>query len=144
MPVEDLVKKYGSPLYVISEDTIIKTYKEAFRAFSLRYPKVQFAWSYKTNYLDAVCRLFYKLGSWAAVVSGFEYEKALRNNVLDNHILFYGPYKTRKALIKAIENDSMIHIDHFDEMYTLFELADETSKQPRVAIRVNMDTGLYP
>ena len=144
MPVEDLVKKYGSPLYVISEDTIINTYKEAYRAFSLRYPKVQFAWSYKTNYLDAVCRLFHKLGSWAEVVSGFEYEKALRNNVPGNHILFNGPYKTREDLIKAIENDSIIHIDHFDEMYTLFELADETSKQPRVAIRVNMDTGIYP
>lgn len=142
--VKDIVNNFGSPVFVISEKTIIDTYKEAHRAFSLRYPKVQFAWSYKTNYLDAVCRIFHKLGSIAEVVSGFEYEKAQKNNVPGEKIIFNGPYKTKDDLIKAIENNSLIHIDHFDEMYSLFELAENTKKQPRVAIRVNMDTGIYP
>ena len=42
----------------------------------MRYPKVQFAWSYKTNYLDAICHVFHSEGSIAEVVSDFEYEKA--------------------------------------------------------------------
>ncbi|MCX7954677.1 MAG: hypothetical protein N3A01_05755 [Bacteroidales bacterium] len=142
--IKEMVEKYGSPLFIISEQTIINTYKEAYRAFSLRYPKVQFAWSYKTNYLDAVCRIFHKLGSWAEVVSGFEYEKALRNGISGDKIIFNGPYKTKEDLIKAIENNSLIHIDNFDEMYTLFEIAENAKKLPKVAIRVNMDTGIYP
>jgi hypothetical protein len=62
---------------VISERTIRKTYQNAVRAFKTRYPKVQFAWSYKTNYIDAVCNVFHQEGSWAEVVSIFEkeYEK---------------------------------------------------------------------
>ena len=44
----------------------------------------------------------------------------------------------------AIEHDSLIHIDHLDELYTIIELSEKMDKKPRVAIRVNMDTGVYP
>ncbi|MDD5582707.1 MAG: alanine racemase [Candidatus Marinimicrobia bacterium] len=142
--IESLLKEYGSPLFILSEKVLRKTYKEAYRAFSSRYPKVQFAWSYKTNYLNAVCKIFHQEGSWAEVVSGFEYEKALTNGVSGSKIIFNGPFKSREDLKKAIENDSLIHIDHFDELYELLNLARDLEKRPKVAIRVNMDTGIYP
>jgi diaminopimelate decarboxylase len=143
-PVKDLIGEFGSPLFVISERTIRETYKKAHHAFSTRYPKVQFAWSYKTNYLDAVCRIFHQEGSWAEVVSGFEYDKALANGVKGSQIIFNGPDKTDDDLKKAIENDSLIHIDHFDEMYSILALTGTSGKKPKVAIRVNLDTGVYP
>jgi len=142
--VKELFEKYGSPLYVISEKTIRETYQEAYKAFSTRYPKVQFAWSYKTNYLDAVCKIFHQEGSWAEVVSGFEYEKAIQNNVPGHQIIFNGPFKTKEDLLKAINNGSLIHIDHFDEFYMILDIIQECQKRPQVAIRVNMDTGIYP
>jgi diaminopimelate decarboxylase len=142
--VHDLIEKYGSPLFVLSERTIRNTYRRALKAFKNRYPRVQFAWSYKTNYLDAVCKIYHQEGSWAEVVSGFEYDKALRNGVPGNRIIFNGPDKTVDDLKKAIQNDSLIHIDHLDELYTIVNLTDELNKKPRVAIRVNMDTGIYP
>ena len=142
--VKDLVEKYGSPLFVVSERTIRDTYRRAKKAFTTRYPKVQFAWSYKTNYLSAVCNVFHQEGSWAEVVSGFEYEKALRNGVEGSKIIFNGPDKTETDLKRAIENESLIHIDHLDELYTIFEISEKSTKRPKVAIRVNMDTGIYP
>jgi diaminopimelate decarboxylase len=142
--IDEIINKYGSPVFILSEKTIRETYKTAYRAFSTRYPKVQFAWSYKTNYLDAVCRIFHKEGAWAEVVSGFEYEKALDNNIPGNKIIFNGPDKSRRDLIKAINNKSLIHIDHFDELYTIIKLVEELNERPQVAIRVNMDTGIIP
>lgn len=142
--VKKMIEDYGSPLYVISESTIRSTYKKAKKAFTTRYPKVQFAWSYKTNYLNAVCNVFHQEGSWAEVVSGFEYEKAIRNGVDGKKIIFNGPDKTADDLRKAIQNESLIHIDHLDELYTILELTEEIEKRPKVAIRVNMDTGIYP
>ena len=142
--IDELIEKFGSPVFVLSEKTIRETYREAYRAFSMRYPKVQFAWSYKTNYLDAVCRVFHDEGSWAEVVSGFEYRKALNNGVPGKHIIFNGPDKSEKDLLEAVENESLIHIDHFDELYTLIEFAKTTKKKPQLAIRVNMDTGIFP
>ena len=142
--VKDLIDEYGSPLYILSEKTIRKTLSTAKRAFTTRYPKVQFTWSYKTNYLDAVCSVYHQEGSWAEVVSGFEYDKAISNGVDGKFIIFNGPDKSAEDLEKAIQNNSLIHIDHFDEMYMLNELSDKLNKKPKVAIRVNMDTGIYP
>lgn len=142
--VKSLINEYGSPLFVISERQIRRNYHNAVRAFKTRYPKVQFAWSYKTNYINAVCNVFHQEGSWAEVVSGFEYKKAIGNGVPGNKIIFNGPDKSIEDVKLAIENDSLIHIDHFDELYALIELCENINKKPRVAIRVNMDTGVYP
>ena len=142
--VDKLIQEYGSPLFVISEKTIRNTIKKARKAFETRYPKVQFAWSYKTNYLNAVCSIFHQEGSWAEVVSGFEYDKAINLGVDGRKIIFNGPDKSEQDLTKAINNDSLIHIDHLDELYSITELAEKLQKRPRVAIRVNMDTGVYP
>lgn len=142
--VKDLIGEFGSPLFVLSEQTIRKTYQETVRAFKTRYPKVQFAWSYKTNYINAVCAVFHQEGSWAEVVSGFEYNKALNNGIQGNKIIFNGPDKSDEDLRSAIRNRSLIHIDHLDELYRLTALSEELQEQPDVAIRVNMDTGIYP
>ncbi len=142
--VQSLMAEFGSPLFVLSERTLRRHYQDAYRAFSTRYPNIQFAWSYKTNYLNAVCRVFHQEGSWAEVVSGFEYQKALGNGVPGNKIIFNGPEKTNEELKLAAENGSLIHIDHFDELFQLLEISDQLSRKPRVAIRVNMDTGVYP
>ena len=144
VPVKDLIKQYGSPLYVMSEKHLRDTYKKATRAFKTRYPKVQFAWSYKTNYINAVCNVFHTEGSWGEVVSRFEYEKALGNGVPGNKIIFNGPDKTEDDLTRAMKNNSFIHIDHLDELYTAIELAEKLEIKPKVAIRINMDTGVYP
>jgi diaminopimelate decarboxylase len=142
--VKDLIEQYGSPLYVVSEKTIRETYRNAMRAFTTRYPKVQYAWSYKTNYINAVCNIFHQEGSWAEVVSEFEYDKALANGVDGKNIIFNGPDKSREILEVAINNGSLIHIDHLDELYMIIELAETTKKTPKVAVRINMDTGIYP
>ena len=142
--VEELVAKYGSPLYVFSEHSLRRAYRDTLRAFSLRYPKVQLAWSYKTNYLDAVCRVFHQEGAWAEVVSEMEYEMARRLGVPGHQILFNGPYKPVPALRTAIEEGARLHLDHWDELWAVEKLAIEMNRKVNVAIRVNMDTGIYP
>ena len=144
VPISNLLEKYGSPLYIISEQSIREKYKSTVQTFKTRYPKVQFAWSYKTNYLDAVCKTYHQEGSWAEVVSGFEYEKALKNGVSGKEIIFNGPDKSNDDLTLAVKNESLIHIDHFDELYSLIEVSEKLNIKAKVAIRVNMDTGIYP
>jgi diaminopimelate decarboxylase len=142
--VKSIIEQYGSPVFVLSEQKMRQNYKSAVRAFNSRYPKVQFAWSYKTHYNNAVCNVFHQEGSWAEVVSGFEYKKALGNGMPGTNIIFNGPDKHVDELKLAVENDSLIHIDHFEELYLLIDLCAQLDKKARVAIRVNMDTGIYP
>ena len=78
------------------------------------------------------------------MVSGFEFDKALSLGVPGSQILFNGPEKSAADLEKAIIHNSCIHIDHFDELYLLIEQTGKLGKKARVAIRVNMDIGIYP
>ena len=137
--VEDLVKEYGSPLFVFSERTITSVYRELKEALSLRYPKVQLAWSYKTNYLDAVCRIFHREGSWAEVVSEMEFDKARHLGVPGKQILFNGPFKPDGALEKAFKHGARVHLDHFDEIQRAEAVAKRLRIKPRVTLRLNLN-----
>ncbi len=142
--IDELTEHFGSPLFVFSEKQIREKYRRLQRIFKTRYPKVRFAWSYKTNYLSAICSIYHQEGSWAEVVSEFEYDKARDLGVKGEHIIFNGPDKTDTALEKAIREKALIHIDHFDELYSIMEICEKNDLEANVAIRVNMDTGIYP
>ena len=144
VPIDELVEKYGSPLFVISEKKLRQKYREAYNAFSSRYPNVLFGWSYKTNYLQAVCATLHQEGAIAEVVSAFEYEKARKLGIEGKDIIFNGPHKPIEILEKAALEGAKIHIDHFDEILDLEKVAEKIGKQIKVAIRLNMDTGIHP
>lgn len=142
--VEKLLEEYGSPLFVFSERTIRKRFQRYLNAFKRYYPKTHFAWSYKTNYLQAIASIYHSEGSIAEVVSDFEYEKAKKLGVDPKDIIYNGPFKTEDSLRKALRDGSKVHIDHFDELSTIEKLAEELNIKPKVAIRINMDTGIAP
>ncbi len=142
--INDLVEEFGSPCFVFSESTIRTTVRRAKEAFKTRYPNVVFGWSYKTNYLDAINAIFHQEGSIAEVVSEMEYEKARNIGVPGSDIIFNGPNKSIAILTKAAEENAKIHIDHFDEIEDLEQVADKLGKKIKVGIRLNLDAGIQP
>lgn len=144
IPVKEIVEQFGSPVLVLSESQIRRRHRRLMDALQMHYPKVRLAWSYKTNYLGAVCNIFHQEGSCAEVVSGMEYGMARRLGIPGSEIIFNGPGKKRAELELAIKEGARIHIDHLDELYLIEKIAKELDLVPQVAIRVNMDTGIYP
>jgi diaminopimelate decarboxylase len=136
--VADLTKRFGSPLFVFSEQTLRGRIAEFRTAFRDRYPKVRFAWSYKTNYLDAVCGIFHQEGWDAEVVSELEYEMARRIGIPGSRIICNGAYKPASWCTRAARDGAMIQIDHFDEVDTLTAVVRSRPKPLQVGIRVNV------
>jgi diaminopimelate decarboxylase len=141
VPIADLVNQYGSPLFVLSERRLRENFRRHHRAFSTRYPKVIHAWSYKTNYLGAVCNILHQEGAWAEVVSDFEYEKARELGVPGKYILFNGPHKSRAILTRAVKEGAHIHLDHLDEIFMLEDIAKALNKKVPVTLRLHFNTG---
>lgn len=137
--IEELVNKYGSPLFILSVRELRDAYRALDRAFRTRYPKFQISYSYKTNYLKSVCSILHQEGAYAEVVSGFEYSIAENLGMPGNQIVFNGPYKTREELKHAFERGSMVNIDNYDEMQVVEEIAEEMGKTLEVGLRINMD-----
>lgn len=142
--ISDLIEKFGSPLFVFSKPLLQKKYREAKTAISAIYPNVHFGWSYKTNYLNAICKTFHDEGALAEVVSDFEYEKARALGVSGSNIIFNGPYKSKKILELAISENAQIHVDNHDEISDIEEIAARLNKIVKIGIRINFNAGIYP
>jgi len=142
--VETLVEAYGSPLFVYDEQNIRDTWRELHDALVRRYPKVALAWSYKTCYLDAICRIYHQEGALAEVVSGMEFRKARGNGIAVQDIVYNGPHKDEETLTEALLGGARVHIDHFDELALCERIARAHNIQPAVAIRLNIHTSTQP
>ncbi|MCX7091304.1 MAG: alanine racemase [Legionellales bacterium] len=139
--IKELIDTYGSPLFVTSEKKLRANVKRISSAFRRHWPDFVHGWSYKTNYTSAICNIIHQEGSWAEVVSSFEYEKARSLGIPGNRIIFNGPNKPRAILSRAIDEGAKIHIDHFDEMTMIEDIAREKNLMVHVTIRMNFETG---
>lgn len=139
--IAPLLEQYGSPLFILSEKTLRENARRLRQAFASRWPKVRHGWSYKTNYNNAVCSIMHQEGSWAEVVSDFEYLKARALGVPGSRIIFNGPYKPNYILEQAVQEDAIIHLDHMDELFALEQVAAKLEKQVSVGIRLTFATG---
>ncbi|WP_162300788.1 diaminopimelate decarboxylase [Alkalilacustris brevis] len=143
-PVVELLRDHGSPLFVFSEATLRRKLRRFREAFSSRYKNMSFAWSFKTNRLDAICKIMKDEGWTAEVVSEFEYQKARRLGYAGSEIVYNGPYKSRSSLKTALEEKALIQIDNWDELSVVEELAEELGGTFDVGLRVWVTTGHAP
>src|SRR4051812_21820867 len=92
VPVPELAEKYGTPLYVYSQATLLRHLKEVQTAFAPAEPIV--CYSVKTNGNLHLCRLMAEHGSGFDVTSGGELYRALRAGSNGAKIVFAGVGKT--------------------------------------------------
>lgn len=144
VPISGLVAEFGSPLFVFSEHDLRDKARRLRHAFRTRYPATSFAWSYKTNYLNAICQIFRDEGWIAEVVSDFEYEKARKLGFSGKEIVFNGPDKPRSILETAIHEGALVQIDNWDEFNVVEEIVKGVSKPVNVGVRVWLDAGVKP
>lgn len=142
--VSRLVREFGSPLFVFSEHDMKSKARRAKEAFASRYKRVSFAWSYKTNYLNAVCRIFHREGWLAEVVSDFEYEKARALGIPGSDIVFNGPDKPYGILKRAMNEGALIQVDNWDELDRVEKIAEASAQPMAVGIRVWLDAKIRP
>ena len=95
------------------------------------------AYSYKTNYLPAICAVLHSEGALAEIVSGMEYNLARSLGVDGKDIVFNGPFKSTEELTRAISEQALVNIDGFDELKAVSKIAKSLKKKARIGIRVN-------
>jgi diaminopimelate decarboxylase len=144
LAIEALAAEHGSPLFVFSESRLRRAATELREALSSRLGPVRLAWSYKTNWLRAVCAVFHSEGSLAEVVSEYEYQKARGLGVPGPEVIYNGPYKPEAALAEAFREGAQVNLDSYDEMVSAERVAARLGLRPRVGLRVNLEAGAYP
>jgi diaminopimelate decarboxylase len=133
----DLVKQFGSPLYVMDEAYIrnqCRLYVESFRASGLPF---QVAYASKAFSTMAMCRLVQEEGLSLDVVSAGELYTALKAGFPPEKIHFHGNNKTPDEIELALDADiGSFVIDNFTEITLLDGIAQQKGKKVNVLIRV--------
>ncbi|HOB69504.1 MAG TPA: diaminopimelate decarboxylase [Syntrophorhabdaceae bacterium] len=136
VPVENIVRATGSPVYIYSYRTIERHYKVFDNAFK-GVPHI-ICYSCKANSNIAILRAIGRLGGGVDIVSGGELYRSSAAYIPNDKIVFSGVGKTEEEIVAAIRsNILMINVESEEELSTIARIASKMKKHVPLSIRVN-------
>lgn len=133
----ELAKEYGTPLYVMDEETLrgnCRSYIEAAQRF---YPNTEVVYASKALSVLGVLKIIREEGLGLDVVSGGELFLALNAGFAPQKIIFHGNNKSPEEIVQALEAGvGLIVIDSLEEAELINKLATKLSKTQDVLLRV--------
>lgn len=138
VPLQAIATHVGTPCYIYSR-AALETYWKAFDdSFGPQAHQINYA--VKANSNLAVLNVLARLGSGFDIVSGGELERVLAAGGKAEKIVFSGVGKTITELRRALEvGVGCINIESEAELLRLNEIAVETHKKAKIALRINPD-----
>jgi diaminopimelate decarboxylase len=134
----EIVKEYGTPLFVYSENQLRKNYHDFKNAFSEVYDNIIIAAGIKANNLLAIRRILAQEGAGADCFVG-ELEVAMMAGIKPSLLYLNGSNKQLSELEAAIELGVTINVDNIQELEIIKEiLSYKTEKEANVCIRVKL------
>ncbi len=134
--IEELVKKYDSPLYILDEITLRKScraYKEALKKY---YPgKSLPIYASKANSSIFMSNLVSSEGLGLDAVSEGELLTALKGGVQNEKIVFHGNNKSDKEIEFAVRNNIKIIVDNDYDLERLEEISNSLNHDLEIMIR---------
>jgi len=136
--LEDLVKDFGTPLYIYSYHTLISHFLKLRQAFKKINPLI--CYSVKANSNLALLRALVKKGSGLDIVSGGELYRALKAGCAPGKIVYASVGKTEKEIEYAIRKGILFfNVESLSELEIINVISKKLHKTANVAIRINPD-----
>jgi diaminopimelate decarboxylase len=136
--LDELSRKYGTPLFVYSKAAMLAALAAYQRGFAGR--RAQIFYAMKANSSLGVLQVFAQAGCGFDIVSGGELERALAAGAKGANIIFSGVGKTRAEMRRALEAGiGCFNVESEAELEVLSEVAVAQNKTAPVSIRVNPD-----
>ncbi|MEM6253007.1 MAG: diaminopimelate decarboxylase [Cyanobacteria bacterium P01_D01_bin.156] len=129
--VLDLVKEFGSPLYILDELTLRTACQQYRQAFSQYYPGESLVmYASKAWNCLAVCAIALQEGLAIDVVSGGELLTAQKAGAQPENLYFHGNNKSSQELQQGIAAGCRIVVDNWHELKTVSNLAKVETPTP--------------
>lgn len=134
----ELIREFGSPLYVMDEQLIRQNCRNYVQAFRSVYPESEVIYASKVFSNRAVCRLVMEEDMGLDVVSGGELHTALSVGFPASRIFFHGNNKSADELRMALQAGiHRIICDNFYELELLNQLAGECAQKANILLRLS-------
>lgn len=141
--VKLLVERFGSPLYIVDEQTLRSACRQYREAFERYYPGESLVlYASKAWSCLAICALVASEGLGLDVVSGGELYTAIQANVNPNTLYLHGNNKSLDELQLAIETGCTIVIDNWLDLQMLAQLSEQISTSAPIRVMVRLTPGI--
>ncbi|MCH5353485.1 MAG: diaminopimelate decarboxylase [Acutalibacter sp.] len=134
----ELAERYGTPLYVMSEDeirSVCRRYRSSFEEYYQGNGKALYA--SKAFCCKEICRIVTEEGLDVEVVSGGELYTALQAGISPENIHFQGNNKTVSELEFAVNSGvGDIVVDNLSELYKLQKIAAKQGTIVPISLRI--------
>lgn len=138
IPVAELAREYGTPLYIYSQATLLHHLNQIQTAFAEAKPII--CYSIKANGNLSIARLMGQHGAGFDVTSGGEFYRALKAGPDTAKIVFAGVGKTDAEIRYALENRVyLFDVESEQELHAIGRVAESMGVVANVALRVNPD-----
>lgn len=132
-----LAKEYGTPLYVLDEQSIRKNIRLFKDSLAKNYENSLVIYASKALNCLELCRIAQEEGIGVDIVSGGELFTALKAGVNPSNIFFHGNNKTTDELEMAVDNEvGRIIVDNIFELEDLNEIAKQKGKIAKIMLRI--------
>jgi diaminopimelate decarboxylase len=132
----ELAKKFGTPLWIMDEETIIKAI-QALKDGLIDYPETKVFYAGKAFLCLAMCHILKKYGVGVDVVSAGELHTAVKANMHPDNILLHGNNKSPEELETALKlNGVRIVVDNEQELAFIAALAAKHNIQAKIFLRI--------
>lgn len=133
----ELAEIYGTPLYVLSENEIVKECQALQTQFIQKYERVRVAYASKALNVLAVLKIIEREGLCLDVVSGGELYTAMAAQFSPEKIEFNGNNKSLEELAMALDYGvGRIIVDGVDELDQIIALCQEKQTIAKVMFRI--------
>jgi len=134
--IEELVKKYDSPLYILDEITLRNSCKAYKKALEKYYPgKSLPIYASKANSSIFMSSLVASEGLGLDAVSEGELLTAIKGGVPNEKIVFHGNNKSDKELEFAVRNNIKVIVDNDYDLVRLDEISNSFNHDLEIMIR---------
>lgn len=138
IPVEELARAHGTPLYVYSTATLTRHWKVLHRSLSGLDHEVHYA--VKANSNLAVLSLLARLGAGFDIVSGGELYRVLKAGGRPDKVVFSGVGKRDDEIAFALESGvKVLNVESGPELARVSIVARRLGVRAPIALRVNPD-----
>lgn len=136
--VTALAREFGTPLFLVSEDQLVRNVRAYQRAFGSRWTEgpVDVLPALKSNWTLATRRILSREGAGADVYSPGELHAALTSGVNPERISVNGGGKEEGLIRRCIEAGVRITVEDLDEPDLIERVATEMGKTAKVRFRV--------
>ena len=142
MDVIEIAEEFGTPIYIINEQSIRNQYKELKKTLDLEYKKNDIHFAMKANSNLSVLKILKSEGASFDCTSSGEIFTCFKASIPADKLIYTGNMFTNEDFKYALENNVHVNLDSISQLKRLNKVYNDLGLEKRaISFRINPEFG---